>query len=109
MAFEGLKAFDKGMCRLMSNQPMNSIFDVPRIIGKSFLQQGRKRIAGHEKLARKFHDNIDFTQPNGGLGVTDVAKSMFYKSSTGELSYKRVGAGVAGTAIAGSYILGGDD
>ena len=114
MAFAGLEAFDKGMCKLISNQPMNSLFDMPKIIGKSFMEQGRNRINENRGLMRKIRN---FRQEGDevymdNIGKLDVARSMFYNRA-GELSTGRVAtaasAGIAGTAIAGSYILGGDD
>lgn len=113
MAFAGLGAFDKNFCRLMSNQPINSVLDYPGAIGKAFMEAGRNRINENRGLMRKIRnfkqDGDEVTMDN--IGKLDVAKSMFYNRN-GDLSYGRVGAagaaGLAGTAIAGSYIFGGD-
>ena len=116
MAFAGLGAFDKSFCRLMSNQPINSVMDAPMAALRSFKNAARFRVNNSPELMKK-HPGLaadvadDGTSTSYGYGK--ALKSMFYKSSTGDLSYKRVGAaataGLATTGIAGSYILGDDD
>lgn len=106
MAFDGVEAFQKGMCKLIVNHPMNNLWEMPKIVGESFLKQGKRRIMSNEGLRKKFLGGI-----YGPAAPTnmDVAKSMFYNRK-GEFSYGRAGAaGVAGLAtadIAGSYIFG---
>lgn len=117
MAFAGLEAFDKNFCRLMSNQPINSVLDYPGAALRSFKRASYDRIMNNKALYEKnpsLHPTVttDGDMVSHELGYDQALKSMFYKSSTGDLSYKRVGAagaaGLAGTAIAGSYIFGGD-
>lgn len=114
MAFAGLEEFNKGMSKLISNQPVNSLLDMPKIIGKAFLEQGKTRInenRGLMKKIRNFRQEGDEVYMDN-IGKMDVAKSMFYNKQ-GDLAYGRVaaagGAGLATTGIAGSYIFGGDD
>lgn len=120
MAFGGWEAFSKGWAqtfnRMAGNQAINGIFDIPGVIGKSFLQQSKKRILQNEGLKKEFYDKYEGAESwknmkrfHEDFGYGEAAKSMFYNSK-GKLSYTRAGvaggAGLAGTAIAGSYIFG---
>ena len=115
MAFAGLGAFDKNFCSLMSNQPINSVLDYPGAMLRSFKTAARNRTNNSTALMTK-HPELAADVAEDGKSTTygydKALKSMFYRSSTGDLSYGRVGAagaaGLAGTAIAGSYIFGGD-
>lgn len=118
MAFAGLGAFDKNFCRLMSNQPINSITDIPKAVWRSLQTATYDRIMGSKALLEKNPSLRPKVTTDGDiesheLSNSQMLKSMFYKSSTGDLSYKRVGAaataGLATTGIAGSYIFGSDD
>lgn len=116
MAFAGLEAFDKSFCKLMSNQPINSITDYPKVMLRSFKSAARNRVNNSPELMRKHPELAADVADDGrstSYGYGKALKSMFYKSSTGDLSYGRVaaagGAGLATTGIAGSYIFGGDD
>lgn len=118
MAFAGLGAFDKNFCKLMSNQSINSITDYPKALWKSFQTASYDRIMGSKAMLEKNPSlrpkvTTDGDMVSHEMSTGQLLKSMFYKSSTGDLSYGRVatagGAGLATTGIAGSYIFGGDD
>ena len=93
---------------LESNKSINTLFsDFGAALDKR-LMNGRSASKLRQAVGLEDADGyMNFESP----GTLHRAKSMFYHSNGDFATGRAVGtaAGLAGTAIAGSYILGGDD